>query len=58
MKIKKRVVNILNTVKNSVFNLYLNFETISKLTKKHQPQRLDKLLSKYSKQISKSVRVI
>ena len=40
---KKRIVNILNSVKNSILDFYLNLETISKLTKKYQPQRLDKL---------------
>ena len=51
---KKRVVSILNKVKNFVLDFYLNRETILKLSKKYKPQRLDKVLSKYSK-YSKSV---
>ena len=54
---KKRVVSILNAIKNSVLDFYHNPETISKLIKMHQPQRLDKVFSKYSKH-SKSVREI
>ena len=51
---KKRVVSILNKVKNFVLDFYLNRETISKPTKRYKPQRSDKALSRYS-QHSKSV---
>ena len=36
----KRVLSILNAVKNSILEFFLNDETISKLIKKYRPQRL------------------
>ena len=49
MKTKQEFVRILNAVKSSILDFYLNNKTISKLTKKCQPHRLDKVLSKCSK---------
>ena len=46
---KKRVVSILNEIKNCVLDFYFHRETVFKPTKKYQPQRLDKVLNKYSK---------
>ena len=46
---KKRVVRILNEIKNCVLDFYFHRETVFKPTKKYQPQRLDKVLNKYSK---------
>ena len=46
---KKKVVSILNEIKNSILDFYLHRETIFKLIKKYQPQRLDEVFSKYSK---------
>ena len=46
---KKKVVSILNEIKNYVLDFYFHHETVFKLTKKYQPQRLDKVLNKYSK---------
>ena len=43
----KRVVSILNKVKNFILDFYLNRETISKPTERYKPQRLDKALSRY-----------
>ena len=54
---KKRVVTILNEARISMLNFYTYRGTFSKLTKKYQAQRLDEVLSKYSKR-SKSVREI
>ena len=54
METKKRVLSILNAVKNSTLDFYLNHDTIFKLLKKYWTQKLDKVWSKYSKH-SKSV---
>lgn len=51
---KKGVFSIFNAVKNCTFDFYCNRETIFKLIRKYQSQRLDKKLNKYSKH-SKSV---
>ena len=37
--------------KNSILDFYLNRESISKLTKIYQPQRLNRMLSKYLKHV-------
>ena len=52
-----RVVSILNEIRNSMLDFYTYCETFSKLIKNYQPQRLGKVLNKYSKH-SKSVREI
>ena len=53
----QKVVCILNKIRNSIFDFYTHWQTFCKLTKKFQPQRLDKVLSKYQKH-SISVREI
>ena len=45
----KKVVSILNKITKFMFDLNTYHETIFKLTLKHQPQRLDKVLRKHSK---------
>ena len=40
---KKRVLSILNAVKNYVVDFFLNGESISKFIRKYRPQILDKM---------------
>ena len=47
---KRRAVSILNEIRNSLFDFYLNRGTTFKMTRRYQAQKLDKTLSKYSKQ--------
>ena len=46
-----------HVAKSIILDFYLNRENVSKLIKKYHPQRLDKVLKKYSKH-SKSVEKI
>ena len=55
---RHKVVSILNALKNSILNFYLNHETIPKLTKKYQSQILDKVLPKYLYKLKIEIRKI
>ena len=46
---KKRLLSILNKIRKSILDFYVPHETIFKLIKKYKPQKLDKVLTKYSK---------
>ena len=50
----KKVLSILNAIKNYILDFYLNHATIFKLIIKYQLERLDKVSNKYSEH-SKSV---
>ena len=41
---KKKVVSILNEIRESILDFYVHYDSIFKLTKKYHSQRLDKLL--------------
>ena len=43
------VVSILNVIRKSMLNFYVHHDTIFIMIQKYQLQRLDKVLSKYSK---------
>ena len=47
---KRRAVSILNEIRNSLPDSYLNHGTTFKMKRRYQAQKLDKTLSKYSKQ--------
>ena len=41
---KKKVVSILNEIRESILDFYVHYDSILELTKKYHSQRLDKLL--------------
>ena len=45
---KKRVVSILNEIRQYTFDFYVHHDTIFKLTEKYNPQILNKVISRHS----------
>ena len=45
---KKIIFSMLNEIRITMLDFYVHYNTFSKLTKRYQLQRLDKVLSKYS----------
>ena len=55
---KKRVISILNIIRNNLLDYYLDSNTIVELHKKYQHNKMDNVLNKYSKDSSSIDQII
>ena len=55
---KKRVISILNIIRNNLLDYYLDPNTIVELHKKYQHNKMDNVLNKYSKDSSSIDQII